>query len=40
VMDHFKEVVDSEGFAWGVVFGLGISLTLDFIGVYLKSRGT
>ena len=38
-MSHFREVVGSEGFAWGAVFGLGISLTLDFIGIYLKSRG-
>lgn len=30
-MRHFVEIYTSEGFAWGVLFGVAVSLVLDLI---------
>jgi hypothetical protein len=37
-MQHFVDIWQSEGFAWGALAGIAISLALDFLVAYLKQQ--
>lgn len=37
-MHHFIEIYTSEGFAWGILAGMAISLGLDFFVAWGKSK--
>jgi hypothetical protein len=36
-MQHFYDILRSEGFAWGAFFGLGISIALDLFISYARN---
>lgn len=37
-MSHFVEIYTSEGFAWGLLVGVGISLALDLFTAWIGSK--
>jgi hypothetical protein len=37
-MQHFVEIYTSEGFAWGLLVGVGISVLLDHFIAWGKSK--